>query len=45
MELADAHGVELPICAQVHRVINGEITGYDAYRGLHPPAGHEAEPG
>jgi glycerol-3-phosphate dehydrogenase (NAD(P)+) len=45
MELAERHGVDLPICREVHRVILGEISGSDAYRGLHIPAGHEAEPG
>jgi glycerol-3-phosphate dehydrogenase (NAD(P)+) len=45
MELAERHSVDLPICREVHRVILGEISGSDAYRGLHIPAGHEAEPG
>ncbi len=44
MELAELHDIELPICEQVHRVILGEISGSDAYRGLRH-AGHEAEPG
>jgi glycerol-3-phosphate dehydrogenase (NAD(P)+) len=44
MELADRHGVEMPICDVIYRVIQGEMTGLDAYRGLRP-AGHEAEPG
>jgi glycerol-3-phosphate dehydrogenase (NAD(P)+) len=45
MELAGRHDLDLPICREVHRVIEGEISGADAYRGLHIPAGHEAEPG
>jgi glycerol-3-phosphate dehydrogenase (NAD(P)+) len=44
MQLADQHGVEMPICHEINRVVNGEISGPDAYRGLRP-AGHEAEPG
>jgi glycerol-3-phosphate dehydrogenase (NAD(P)+) len=45
MELAERHDVEMPICAEVNRVIRGEITGLEAYGGLYLPAGHEAEPG
>ncbi len=45
MTLAERHGVDLPICREVHRVVQGEISGSEAYRGLHLPAGHEAEPG
>ena len=44
MELADRYGVEMPICRTVCRVVQGEITGSDAYRGLYRRAGHEAEP-
>jgi glycerol-3-phosphate dehydrogenase (NAD(P)+) len=43
--LAERHGVAMPICREVERVVRGEITGSEAYRGLYPPAGHEAEPG
>ena len=45
MTLAERHGVDLPTCRKVHRVVQGEISGSEAYRGLHLPAGHEAEPG
>jgi glycerol-3-phosphate dehydrogenase (NAD(P)+) len=45
MTLAERHGVDLPICREVDRVVRGEISGSEAYRGLHLPAGHEAEPG
>ena len=45
MELAHRYGVDVPICAEIDRVVRGEITGGQAYRGLYPPAGHEAEPG
>lgn len=42
--LAQVHGVEMPICLEIDRVVREEITGSQAYRGLYPPAGHEAEP-
>jgi glycerol-3-phosphate dehydrogenase (NAD(P)+) len=44
MQLAERHGIEMPICDEVHRVVTGEISGSQAYQGLRP-AGHEAEPG
>ena len=44
MELAERHGVEMPICDVINRVVTGEISAVDAYRGLRP-AGHELEPG
>jgi glycerol-3-phosphate dehydrogenase (NAD(P)+) len=44
MELADAHGLEMPICNDIRRVVTGEISAIDAYQGLGAP-GHEAEPG
>ncbi len=44
MQLAHRHGIEMPICHDIHRVVTGEISASDAYRGLRP-AGHEAEPG
>ena len=34
MELADEHGVEMPIASEVHAVCQGESTAVDAYRGL-----------
>lgn len=43
--LAELHGVHMPICQEIEQVVRGEITGGQAYRGLYPPAGHEAEPG
>ncbi len=43
--LAELHGVEIPICLEIERVVNGEITGSQAYRGLYPPARHESDPG
>jgi glycerol-3-phosphate dehydrogenase (NAD(P)+) len=44
MELADQHGIEMPICNDIRRVVTGEISAADAYQGLGAP-GHEAEPG
>jgi len=43
LELGARHGVELPICSMIHRVILGELAPADAYFGLRRP-GHEAEP-
>jgi glycerol-3-phosphate dehydrogenase (NAD(P)+) len=43
--LADRHEVAMPICDHVHRVVSGEISGSEAFRGLQPIAGHEADPG
>ncbi|HSS10777.1 MAG TPA: NAD(P)H-dependent glycerol-3-phosphate dehydrogenase [Acidimicrobiales bacterium] len=45
MELAGRYGIEMPICQEVSRVVAGEITGLDAYRGLQIPPGHESDPG
>ena len=44
-ELALRHGVEMPICAEVFRVVTGQVSGAEAYRGLTPQAGYEADPG
>jgi len=46
MELAARYQVELPICAEIRRVVTGEISAMEAYRGLtrRMPAGHESEP-
>ncbi|WP_420451351.1 NAD(P)H-dependent glycerol-3-phosphate dehydrogenase [Ilumatobacter sp.] len=45
-ELAERHGLELPICESVHGVVTEDTTVFDAYRGLlSHQAGHEAEPG
>jgi glycerol-3-phosphate dehydrogenase (NAD(P)+) len=46
MELADRHGVEMPICREIARVVNGEETAEESYRGLMlTRPGHESEPG
>jgi glycerol-3-phosphate dehydrogenase (NAD(P)+) len=44
LELAERHGLEMPICKMIDRVVRGELAPADAYWGL-TPAGHEAEPG
>jgi glycerol-3-phosphate dehydrogenase (NAD(P)+) len=46
MDLAERYGVELPICAEIRRVVTGEISAVEAYRGLmaRSPAGHESGP-
>jgi glycerol-3-phosphate dehydrogenase (NAD(P)+) len=43
LSLAERYQVELPICAEIHKVVMGEQRPVDAYRGLRP-AGHEADP-
>lgn len=43
--LADRHGLQVPICRIVQRVVAGEITAADAYDGLRrTPARREADP-
>jgi glycerol-3-phosphate dehydrogenase (NAD(P)+) len=46
MELAERYQVELPISAEIRRVVSGEISAVEAYRGLtaRMPAGHESGP-
>ena len=44
LELAERHGLDLPICRMIDRVVKGEMEPVDSYWGL-TPAGHEAEPG
>ncbi|HET6874400.1 MAG TPA: NAD(P)H-dependent glycerol-3-phosphate dehydrogenase [Acidimicrobiales bacterium] len=44
LDLAQRHGVELPICHEIHQVVTGQQRPVDAYRGLRVP-GHESEPG
>jgi glycerol-3-phosphate dehydrogenase (NAD(P)+) len=46
MELAERHGVEMPICREIARVVSGEETAAESYRGLMLTSpGHESEPG
>jgi glycerol-3-phosphate dehydrogenase (NAD(P)+) len=44
LELAERHGLDLPICTVIDQVVKGEIEPAEAYWGL-TPAGHENEPG
>jgi glycerol-3-phosphate dehydrogenase (NAD(P)+) len=44
LELAERHGLDLPICRTIDKVLKGEMEPVDSYWGL-TPAGHEAEPG
>ncbi len=44
-DLAGRHGIEMPVCDEIYRVVAGVISPTDAYRGLQRPAGHESEPG
>ena len=44
LSLAERYGVELPICHEIHKVVNGLQRPADAYRGLRE-AGHEDDPG
>lgn len=44
LDLAERHGIEMPICMVIDRVVRGELAPADAYWGL-TPAGHEADPG
>jgi glycerol-3-phosphate dehydrogenase (NAD(P)+) len=43
-QLAARHGVPMPICEEIYRVVAGKISPGRAYRGL-LPSGHEADPG
>jgi glycerol-3-phosphate dehydrogenase (NAD(P)+) len=47
VELADQHGLHMPIARTIHDVVTGRIRAADAYRGLRGavPAGHESQPG
>lgn len=43
--LAERHGVRMPICEQIHRVVTGAATAVDAYAGLmQDKPGHEDAP-
>ena len=44
LELADRHGVQMPIASHIHDVIEGKETPIDAFAGLLPP-GHEMDAG
>ena len=44
-ELAARHGMEMPVCHTVYRVVHGDISAADAYLGLRTPARRESDPG
>jgi glycerol-3-phosphate dehydrogenase (NAD(P)+) len=45
-ELAERYEVEMPICREIARVVSGEETAEESYRGLmRTRPGHESEPG
>ncbi|MHB8440297.1 MAG: NAD(P)H-dependent glycerol-3-phosphate dehydrogenase, partial [Acidimicrobiales bacterium] len=44
LELAERHGLELPVCSMIDRVVRGEIAPSESYWGL-TPARHELDPG
>jgi glycerol-3-phosphate dehydrogenase (NAD(P)+) len=44
LQLAERHGLDMPVCEEINRVVLGHLSPAQAYRGLTPP-GHEAEPG
>jgi glycerol-3-phosphate dehydrogenase (NAD(P)+) len=44
LALSERNGVEMPIAREIHRVVHGEITALDAYRGLvRRPPGAETQ--
>jgi glycerol-3-phosphate dehydrogenase (NAD(P)+) len=47
VDLAERHGLHMPIAQTIHDVVTGRIRAADAYRGLirAVPAGHESQPG
>ena len=43
LELAARHGVDMPIARDFHRVVHGDVSPLEAYRGLvRRPPGAEA---
>jgi glycerol-3-phosphate dehydrogenase (NAD(P)+) len=46
MDLADRYDVDLPICAEINKIVTGQASAPDAYRGLllARAAGHESGP-
>lgn len=43
--LAQQHGIEMPVCEEIHDIVTGEASPQKAYRGLQRQPGHEADPG
>lgn len=44
-ELAKQHRVEMPVCDEIYKVVNGRTSVGRAYRGLSLRPGHEKDPG
>ena len=45
-DLAKRHGVPMPVCEEIYKVVNGRSErGARAYTGLRLRPGHENEPG
>ena len=44
-ELAKRHGVPMPVCDEIYKVVNGRSTRPRAYAGLRLRPGHESDPG
>jgi glycerol-3-phosphate dehydrogenase (NAD(P)+) len=44
-ELAKQHGLEMPVCDEIYKVVNGRTSPGRAYRGLSVRPGHENDPG
>ena len=43
-ELAARHGVEMPVCHTIYRVVHGDISAADAYLGLRTPPAQRVRP-
>ena len=43
--LAKRHGVPMPVCEEIYKVVNGRQSAAKAYSGLRLRPGHENEPG
>ena len=44
-ELARRHGVPMPVCDEIYKVVNGRSSPARAYSGLRVRPGHENDPG
>jgi glycerol-3-phosphate dehydrogenase (NAD(P)+) len=44
-QLAKRHGVPMPVCDEIYKVVNGRSSAARAYAGLRIRPGHENEPG
>jgi glycerol-3-phosphate dehydrogenase (NAD(P)+) len=44
-ELARQYAIEMPVCHEIYRVVQGRVTPAGAYAGLRVRPGHERDPG